>query len=418
MNYRGNTSVESILLTGATGVLGGRLLQEILSATDASVYCLVRAENPEVALKRVEEMLFVYDEARTLRDQTWRILPLIGDVSQNRLGLSSETYDELIASINLVMHCAANVSLVAAYSKIAPVNVGGTANVVDFCLTGKIPLLYTSSFSVIGDKLYENGFVMCETDLNVGQGFENMDYERSKFESENIIREAGQRGLDWVVVRPGNIWGDSQTGCYPLKAAKVKGIYYEMLKSLIETGLSISSDEDFDVTPVDYVAQACLYAAMNLHVSNNKTFHLVSPQPPTYDDIVAQIEAYGYVMRPVDTIKYFEALSEGRIFRGGKVYRSTFTDLLSILYDESDAKELAKYDTREASHLLRGAGIICPPVDAALMSRYLDYSIKTGFLPRPDAQQPLAEISSVSKRGGLLEDLYDMDLRSLSEMID
>ncbi|WP_454367496.1 SDR family oxidoreductase [Streptomyces ambofaciens] len=36
---------ERILLTGATGFLGGFLLADLLDATDARIHCLVRAES-------------------------------------------------------------------------------------------------------------------------------------------------------------------------------------------------------------------------------------------------------------------------------------------------------------------------------------------------------------------------------------
>ncbi|WP_137936796.1 thioester reductase domain-containing protein [Chitinivorax sp. B] len=410
MNYRAKTTVSNIVLTGATGVMGGRLLQEILRTTEAYVYCVVRAENHEAAMRRIEDVLFCYDEERILKDETWRIIPVLGDVSQPKLGLSDDSYDELVNSIDVVLHCAANVSLVASYNKIAPVNVGGVANMIEFCLTGKIPLMFTSSFSMTGDKLYEPGFVLKETDLDVGQGFEEMDYERSKFEAENLVHEAGKRGLDWVIVRPGNIWGDSVTGCYPLKQTKVKGIYYEMLKSLVETGVTFPSDEDFDITPVDYVAKAALHAVMNLHVTNHRTFNLTNPNPITYDDIVVALRIHGYTVNEEETQRYFEALQQGRVVKGGKPYRSTFTDLLSIFYDGSDCKECAKYDTTQIDALLADTDIRCHESDQVLLSRYLDYAVQVGFLVPPSAQQPLAEIREIVMGGGYMESLYDADL--------
>lgn len=411
MNLRTKAVMKNVLLTGATGVLGGRLLQEILSTTGAYVYCVVRANSHELAARRIEDVLFAYDEHQALRNETWRIVPVLGDVSKKNLGLSADTYDELARSVDFVLHCAANVSLVASYGKIAPVNVDGTAHVVEFCLSGNIPLLFTSSFSMLGDKLFHEGFVLRERDLDVGQGFDDLDYERSKFEAEKIVHAAGARGLDWVIVRPGNIWGDSVTGCYPLQQTKVRGIYYEMIKSLVETGITFSSGEDFDVTPVDYVAKAGLHAITNLPAANRRTFNLTNPNPITYDGIVERLRDFGYTVRNIDSQVYFEALREGRIRRDGELYRSIFTDLLSIFADGPDADEVAKYDTSEITALLSGTGIACHPTDAALMSRYLAYAIRTGFIAEPRAQAPLAQIAAATAGGGLMERLYDADLR-------
>lgn len=415
MNRLADTTVKNILLTGATGVLGARLLQEVLSTTGADVHCVVRAADQAEARRRIEEVLFSYDEEECLKDQAHRVRPVLGDVSLPQFGLADAAHAELAASVDLVLHCAANVSLVASYAKIAPVNVGGAANVIEFCLAAGAPLLYTSSFSVVGDKLYEDDFVLMETDLDIGQGFEDMAYERSKFDAERLVHEAGARGLEWVIVRPGNIWGDSRTGRYPLKQTKVKGIYYEMLKSLVETGLSFKSEEDFDISPVDYVAKAALYAVLNLPQTRHRTYNLTNPAPITYDAIVDQLRAYGYRVDAVETRLYFEGLQEGRISRAGKPYRSTFTDLMAIFYDGSDCKERARYDTRQIDALLAGTGIACHASNATLMARYLDYAIGCGFIAGPRQQHPLAQLSGAATYGGgYMESLYDADLSEVA----
>ncbi|WP_338848533.1 thioester reductase domain-containing protein [Massilia sp. W12] len=417
MNQMADTSLKNVLLTGATGVLGGRLLQELLLSTQCNVHCLVRAKDEAQGLERIKEVLFAYDEAGLLSNQVNRIRPVLGDVSQPQFGLQDSLYRDLAGLCDMAMHCAANVSLVASYAKIAPVNVGGVANVIEFCLAARASLMYTSSFSMTGDKLYEPGFVLKESDLDVGQGFEDMAYERSKYDAEQLVHAASARGLDWVIVRPGNIWGDSVTGCYPLKQTKVKGIYYEMLKSLVETGLSFPSDEDFDITPVDYVAKASLFAMLNLPATRHCTYNLTNPAPITYNDIVQQMRRFGYRIDEIDTKRYFEAVQEGRMMRAGKPYRSTFTDLMAIFYDGSDCKEAAKYDTSKIEALLSGSNITCHACDHNLMQRYLDYAIKCEFLAPPKDQFPLAQISDASVRGGgYMESLYDADLSQLKQL--
>lgn len=410
MDYRSLTNAKNILLTGATGVLGSRLLQEILTATDANVYCLVRAPDHDTGLKRIKEVLRAYDPDNALSDELWRVIPLLGDVSRRQLALDAATYDDLQGSLDLVLHCAANVSLVAPYAKVAPTNVVGTHNVIELCLAGRIPMLFTSSFSLVGDMLYHPGTVLRETDLDIGQGFVDMEYERSKLEAEQAIHAAGQRGLDWVIVRPGNIWGDSVTGRYPLTQTKVRGLYYEMIRSLVESGLTFTSQEDFDVTPVDFVAKASLYAIMNLHRTNRCTYHLTNPHPVVFDDIVQCLQTFGYSIRALDSHVYFDALKEGRLMRNGKAYRSIFTDLLALFVDGRDLKECAKFDTTAIDALLQGTPIACHPTDQQLLNRYVRYCIHAGMIPPPQSQGPLAEISSDTVVEGLLENLYDADL--------
>lgn len=405
-----NQRVKNILLTGATGVLGSRILLEILLQTDACVYCLVRAGSAHQALERLERLINVYDPERRSQEHLWRVIPLIGDITQPQFGMALEDYQELAMGVDRVIHCAASVSLVASYGKIAPVNVGGTKNLIALCLQGNVPLLYTSSFSIVGDKLYQDRFTLRETDLDVGQSFDDMDYERSKFEAEQAVHEAGKRGLRWVITRPGNIWGDSTSGRYPLVETRVKGIYYEMIKALVETGLTFSSREDFDITPVDYVARASLHAILEIDSFNGTTLNLTNPVPITYDDIVDYLRQYGYRINLLANVDYFDALTENRLWLEGKPYRSTFTDLLALFYCGSEISEKARYATEFTRQRLEHAAITCAPCDRTLLFRYLDYLVESGFIAAPGKQGEAAEIRELARQGGFLEQLYDANL--------
>ncbi|PHM26610.1 thioester reductase domain-containing protein [Xenorhabdus budapestensis] len=401
---------KNILVTGATGVMGGRVLLEVLTTTDASVYCLIRAENNSQALARLADFLFTYDQEKRSRDQLHRIIPVLGDITKTDLGLTAELYAELTGKIDRVIHCAAWTSLVASYGRLAPVNVLGTQNIIEFCLQGNIPMLYTSSFSVAGEHLYSDGFVLHETDLDVGQRFDDMDYERTKFESEQAVHRAGEKGLKWVIVRPGNIWGDSTDGSYPLRQTKVKGIYYEMIRALVETGLTFNSQEDFDISPVDYVAKAALYAILDIEKFNGKTLHLTAPDPITFNDIVFFLREFGYHIETVDNDDYMEALAQNCLYLNGKPYRSVFTDILALAHSGIEMNEKAKYATEMTMDLLSGSGIQCPPSDKTLLFRYFNYLIESDFIPPPQQQGEKGEIRKMSAQSGYLEHLFDADL--------
>ncbi|MFK5894807.1 MAG: thioester reductase domain-containing protein [Pseudomonadota bacterium] len=407
MDYKNISTVKNILLTGTTGVLGARILQELLITTDAYIYCLMRDESYEIAFERIQKLLFVYDEDRKLLNDTWRIIPVLGDLAKDHLGMEDDVYKELYESIDLVMHCAANVSLIASYDSIVPVNVDGTKRVINFCINGDIPLFYASSFSVIGDMLYEEEFIFSENQLDVGQKFQDMCYERSKFESEKLLHEATESGLNWVVGRPGNIWGDSQTGCYPLNETKVKGIYYEMIKSLVETGYSFSSDENFDVTTVDYVAKACIYMAFNIHITNRKTYHLTNPNKSTYNDIIKYVSGSGYVIRHLSDDDYFTALYEDRMIRNGEVYDSTFTNFIAMIVDEDSVEEKAVHDTTSIQQLLENTDIDCPELDQKMMNTFLKYCVKKELISSVESQSPLAEIQDEMDNKIYMQHLYD-----------
>lgn len=398
---------EYIFITGATGVLGSRLLVDILEKTSARVLFLSRESDKNAAMASLYNNIKVYKPEPDVYKE--RLLPVLGDVASKRLGLTKKAFNELAEKVDFTFHCAANVSLVASYSKVYKTNVEGTSEIIKLCLKADSPLLYTSSFSVIGDQLYHE-VTLKENELDIGQNFPDMGYERSKFEAEQLIHKSTAKGLKWLIVRPGNIWGDSKDGAYPLYDTKVKGIYYEMVKSLVETGYAFSSSEDFDITPVDYVSGAILHITRNFSMLNHNTFHLMNSDPITFNDLVQLLIDYGYEIRSIDNEIYFSALAEDRLIYKEKPYRSLFTDLLKLVIDGEDIEEKAKFDTSNIRGVLEGTGIACADSNMALLKKYFDYCILEGFLQSPDSSNVLATIENLDKPRIFMEDLLDAQL--------
>lgn len=399
---------ENIFITGVTGVVGGRLLYEILASTKANVYCLVRADDQQKARIRIENMLATYDPDSVLSSRfESRVIPVIGDISQPKFGLKAETYYQLVQQIERVFHLAANVSLVAGYDKIAKVNLQGTAEVIDFCLSGNIPLLYASTYSVVGNKTLESGLVFKETDIDIGQSFEYQNYELSKIRAEKLIYEAEKRGLKSVIVRLGDVFGDSKTGCYPIRGTTTQGIYYNIIKTIVETGLFYFSKDYFYVTPVDYVAQSSLYLASNPD-AYGKTFHIVNPDVKYYYDFVNLLVDFGYRVKIISFDEYVTIFRNNLVEREGKIYSSSFTNIMLftnlLIGSELPPNAIVLYtavkiDTSIAQDFLSKAGISCPPIDIKLMSTYLEYCINQDFIAPPERQYPLATIKEEIREG-------------------
>ena len=89
----GTEKMRRALLTGSTGFLGAFLLKELLQQTDAEVHCLVRCSSPEHGMARIRQNLAQYDIE--LGDAAERVVPVVGDLTQPRLGLSAEAFDQL-----------------------------------------------------------------------------------------------------------------------------------------------------------------------------------------------------------------------------------------------------------------------------------------------------------------------------------
>ena len=392
LGSHGSGSGGHIFLTGATGGVGGRILLEILRYTSLDCHCLVRAGGETQARDRLAWILKIYgmaeDEYGRCRG---RIRPVPGDVALPRLGLDSETYDGLARTVGLVIHMAADINLVASYPKLHATNVGGTNQIIEFCLHGGCSLAHGSTYGVIGDRIYREGTVFGEDDLDIGQRFPESHYQRTKFEAEQAVRNAGSRGLRWIILRLGDVMGDSRTGAYPLDGTGPVGIYYDMFKTILETGIAPFSEDRVYITPVDYAARATLYLALN-PAARGSTFHIVNADQNRFYQVFNVMVECGYALRMFPIGEYAQLFGKNRVWRQGKIYRSIFTRMMTGFPFLPGRVESARIGVEKAEGLLGPAGIVCPSPDYNLLATYLNFCIQAGYLPSPADQRPLAEI--------------------------
>jgi thioester reductase-like protein len=390
-----NSSLHSVFLTGATGVLGGRVLYELLRSTHATIHCLVRAGNDELAKEKLANALQIYDLANEFSDALDdRVKPIIGDVSLPRLGLDSRTYHKVLTGLDCVLHIAANVNLIDTAPSLERINVRGTAHVIELCLEADLPLVYTSSYAVAGMLAFQPGLVFRESDLDVGQDFATLNYARSKFEAEKLIHAAGNKGLRWVITRPGNIFGDSVTGAYPLTSPTVTGIYYDIFRTVTTTGLAMFQTDLLDMTPVDYVAEATV-ALIFEPGAFGKTFHLVNPDVKAFYEVINLLVEYGYRIRFLPFCEYVELFSNRRVLHQGKAYSSFFTAMarhFQNYFNDDRFRWAATFDISNVQSILEPRGIKCPKINLDLLSSYLEYCIAADYLPSPGNQGILAEV--------------------------
>jgi thioester reductase-like protein len=115
---------KTVFLTGATGVLGGRILKDLLQSTSSRIYCLARGKDQAQCHARVRSFLRVYDDDGTLDSEFLsRVVVLRGDVTEDLLGLSPTAFAELQRETDITIHAAANTSLLLKYKRLEPINV-------------------------------------------------------------------------------------------------------------------------------------------------------------------------------------------------------------------------------------------------------------------------------------------------------
>lgn len=247
---------QGVLLTGATGFLGGEVLARLLERGDQPVYALVRAGSDEEAAARLRgTVVSLLGSADPWGD---RAVAVAGDVTRPALGLDPARRDWLAGRVGRIVHCAASVSFTLGLDESRAINVEGARRLLDLgeaCAArgGLDSFVHVSTAYVAGTHTGRFG----EDDLDVGQGFRNA-YERSKFEAELLVRERSGT-LPIQVVRPSIVVGDSRTGFTP-----AFNVLYWPLRAFSKgnyPALPARRSAPVDVVPVDYVADAMLALA-------------------------------------------------------------------------------------------------------------------------------------------------------------
>jgi len=185
------SSQPTLLLTGATGLVGGELLQHLLAAQpDRLIVALVRPER-----------------TAALRPDP-RVRPLAGDLTLPRLGISAPDHDKLTESLTEIVHCAAETRFGLPLHQARATNTQGTEALLDLARGCRRlrKFAHLSTVYVAGRSVGR----LPEAPVSHRNGFCNT-YQQTKYEAEQlVVRAMGE--LPAAVFRLSAIIGDSRTG--------------------------------------------------------------------------------------------------------------------------------------------------------------------------------------------------------------
>ncbi|MEU4659459.1 SDR family oxidoreductase [Streptomyces sp. NPDC023723] len=188
-----------VALTGATGFLGLRLLDELLRR-HRSVTVLARGA-PDRVLDRVTRGLDRFAAHPTTAGLATRVHVVPVRLTEENLGLTGSAHRELADSLDVVWHCAGNTTLDGDPAVLRRVNVEGTRQVLGLAGAGRrLPAVFHVSTAFVAGAR-RTGTVY-EDELTDAYGFEG-SYERSKYEAEQLVHTwTRATGRPAVVFRP------------------------------------------------------------------------------------------------------------------------------------------------------------------------------------------------------------------------
>jgi len=186
-----------ILVTGATGLVGGHLLWHLLQHND-KIVAIRRNSSKLEPLRTIFKFYTSHPDAFLDRIE-WRVADLHNEASLR----------EAMQGIQTLYHCAAVVSLGSTDPQQMDVNVSGTRTIVKLCLEMPInTLCFVSSIAACG--VPEPGQLIDEFTPWSDVAGKSL-YAQSKYASEQEVWKGIAQGLKAVIVNPGVILGVSGT---------------------------------------------------------------------------------------------------------------------------------------------------------------------------------------------------------------
>ncbi|XP_060173425.1 uncharacterized protein LOC132604102 isoform X2 [Lycium barbarum] len=275
---------EVVLVTGASGYLGGRLCHVLLNG-GYHVKAFVRRTSDLSSLPQP-----------TNGDGTLEIV--FGDVTDYQSLLKA------CSGCHVIFHVAALVEpWLPDPSRFSSVNVGGLKNVLKaYKETGTIDkIVYTSSFFALGPT---DGYIADETQTHSGKFF-CTEYEKSKAIADKVALDAASEGIPIVPVYPGVIYGPGKVTAGNVIARMIIERFNWRLPGYIG-----QANDRFSFSHVDDVVDGHI-AAMNkgkpgeryLLTGENASFKevfdvaaiITHTKRPSFGIPLLMIEAYGWL---------------------------------------------------------------------------------------------------------------------------
>jgi nucleoside-diphosphate-sugar epimerase len=260
------THSDPILITGAAGFIGTRLVATLLNYGFTSLRCLVRASSDLTALKR-----------------TISLFPRAGvDIVTGNL-LSRDTCNSITEGATLIYHLAAGRG-VKSYPDAFVNSVVTTRNLLDSLIRSPTlrRILNVSSLTVYSNMGIPRGGLLdesCEVDANPVTRGEAYCYAKAK-QDRLFIDYCTRHRIPYTIVRPGVVYGPGNRGITGRVGISPFGFF-----------LHLGGSNILPLTYVDNCAEAIVLAGLKPEASGH-VFNVVDDDLPTSREFLGLYKKY------------------------------------------------------------------------------------------------------------------------------
>ncbi|MBS0309191.1 MAG: SDR family oxidoreductase [Proteobacteria bacterium] len=251
----------SILLTGATGFLGGAIAVEAIRRGLADrLLLLARGDTPAQAHTRVIDNLKLLGAS----DNEMRQIGVRHIVCADLSELDGVAGDARLDDVSVAIHSAA-LATFSNHPSLEKINVDGTVALAR--LLHDRPafsrFLYIGTAMACGEDAVRDDAIDELLDLPLDEASHLVPYTHSKALAEHRLREEFP-DLPLVMVRPSIVVGHTVLGCAPSQS-----IFWVFLVAQMLGAFTIALDDHIDVIPVDWCAGAILDLACKERLASN-----------------------------------------------------------------------------------------------------------------------------------------------------
>ncbi len=258
-----------ILITGATGFIGSHIASELLKQ-GYSLTTIARPQGRLSARGRVEQILAWLGVDPT--DFT-KIQVLEGYLDRPGLGLSKPLYEDLVANLDEIIHCASSTSFTERKRKeVEAANIQGLQNILELAVGGHCYFWHHMSTAYVAGK--REG--LCREEIAETARYTNV-YEETKYWGERMVADFCTRhGIRFNIFRPSIVYGHSGNG----RSSIFRGLYYPVrvvayLKSLYEADIRENGGQRAAAMGVRSTADGSIYLPLRLEVNENGGINLI-----------------------------------------------------------------------------------------------------------------------------------------------
>ncbi len=263
----------NVFLTGVTGNIGSAVARRLLSIEGGHIWLLMRSAGDGDLPDRLARLFELWQlTPAQQREAALRLMPLRGDMALPRFGLADNDWSAVAAQCDTLIHAAGVVRMNLPLEEARRFAVGSADNLMSLAdhiaKHRNVHIAYISTVGVIGrlsQPLVDDWVIQA-------RGFHNT-YEQSKAEAEDRLRQWSRRDNATLTVhRPSMVVGASDG-----TLLRHQVFYYlcEFLSGRHTKGIQPKlGDMSLDTIPVDYVADAVVWAVQNQR--DDRIFNLCS----------------------------------------------------------------------------------------------------------------------------------------------